>query len=79
MGNDIVLFESADGEVSLPVAVDRECGEVWLSRHQLAQLFGRDVKTIGKHVGNALREELAGSEGPVVAKFATAQREGGRA
>lgn len=76
MGNDIVLFESADGEVSLPVAVDRERGEVWLSRQQLAQLFGRDVKTIGKHVGNALREELAGSEGPVVAKFATTASDG---
>lgn len=78
MGSGIVLFESADGEVSLPVAVDLERGEVWLSRQQLAQLFGRDVKTIGKHVGNALKEELAGSEAPTVAKFATVQREGGR-
>lgn len=76
MGSDIVLFESADGEVSLPVAVDRERGEVWLSRQQLARLFGRDVKTIGKHVGNALREELAGSEAPVVAKFATTASDG---
>lgn len=76
MGSDIVLFESADGEVSLPVAVDRERGEVWLSRQQLAQLFGRDVKTIGKHVGNALREELAGSGSPVVAKFATTASDG---
>ena len=76
MGSDIVLFESADGEVSLPVALDRERGEVWLSRQQLARLFGRDVKTIGKHVGNALREELAGSEAPVVAKFATTASDG---
>ena len=30
-----------------------------MNRHQMAQLFGRDVKTIGKHIANALKEELA--------------------
>ena len=50
----IVLFESADGSVELPVMLDPECEDVWLSRTQLATLFGRDVKTIGKHVANAL-------------------------
>ena len=32
---------------------------VWLNRHQMAQLFGRDIKTIGKHIVNALNEELS--------------------
>ena len=72
----IVLFESADGEVSLPVRVDLEGDEIWLNRNQLAALYGRDVKTIGKHIANALREELAGSEERVVAKFATTARDG---
>ncbi|WP_297602466.1 RhuM family protein [Microcella sp.] len=49
---------------------------MWLSRGQLALLFGRDVKTIGKHVLNAQREELDGIA--TVAKFATVQREGDR-
>ena len=74
----IVLFESADGSVELPVMLDPEREDVWLSRTQLATLFGRDVKTIGKHVANALREELAGSENRTVAKFATVQIEGTR-
>ena len=74
----IVLFESADGSVELPVMLDPAREDVWLSRAQLATLFGRDVKTIGKHVANALREELAGSENRTVAKFATAQIEGAR-
>ena len=30
---------------------------VWLNRQQLAALFGRDIKTIGKHIANALKEE----------------------
>ncbi len=72
----IVLFESADGSVELPVMLDPAREDVWLSRAQLATLFGRDVKTIGKHVANALREELAGSENRVVAKFATTARDG---
>lgn len=55
----IVLFESKDGEVSLPVAIDPIEQEVWLNREQLGILFDRDVKTIGKHVNNALREELS--------------------
>ena len=72
----IVLFESKDGSVELPVMLDPAREDVWLSRAQLATLFGRDVKTIGKHVANALREELAGSENRVVAKFATTARDG---
>jgi hypothetical protein len=47
---------------------------VWLNRIQLADLFGRDVKTIGKHISNALKEELEGI--PVVAKFATTASDG---
>jgi hypothetical protein len=37
-------------------------------------LFDRDIKTIGKHINNALHEEL--SDCPVVAKFATTARDG---
>ena len=78
MANSIVLFESADGMVSLPVLVDANRGEVWLNRANLAELFGRDIKTIGKHINNALKEELADTESRTVAKFATVQREGNR-
>ena len=76
MENSIVLFESEDGQVALPVRVDTTQPEIWLSRAQLAALFGRDVKTIGKHVNNALREELAGQEDVVVARFATTMQHG---
>ena len=49
---------------------DSEGEMLWLDRQQLATLFGRDYKTISKHINNALKEELADSE-EVVAKFAT--------
>ena len=69
--NELVLFESSDGAVKLNVQTDRET--VWVNRAQLAELFGRDVKTIGKHIANALREELDGS---AVSKFATTAADG---
>lgn len=70
----IILYQAPDGQTSLEVKLENET--VWLTRQQMALLFGRDVKTIGKHVNNALREELAGE--PVVAKFATPKKYGRR-
>ena len=70
---EIVLFETEDKEITLNVKVDQDT--VWLNRNQMAELFGRDVKTIGKHINNALKEELDNS---TVANFATVQNEGGR-
>ena len=55
----------------MEVAPDKET--VWLNRNQLAVLFDRDVKTIGKYINNALKEELDSS---VVAKFATTASDG---
>ena len=72
MKNEIILFETADKEVSLQVQMQDET--VWLTRSQMAELFDRDVKTIGKHINNAIKEELA--EQVVVAKFATTTQHG---
>lgn len=58
--------------LSLDVRVENET--VWLNRNQIALLFDRDVKTIGKHINNALKEELDGLS--VVAKFATTASDG---
>ena len=68
---EIVIYQP-DEITRLEVRVEGET--VWLNRHQLAFLFGRDVKTIGKHIKNALREELA--DIPVVANFATTASDG---
>ena len=67
----IVLFENQN--VKLEINMKDET--VWLNREQMAKLFDRDIKTIGKHINNALKEELDNSS---VAKFATVQKEGNR-
>ena len=73
--NEIVIFETEDRRITLPVTIEQET--VWLNRNQMADLFDRDVKTIGKHINNALKEEL-NNDGATVAKFATVQNEGER-
>ena len=71
--NQIILYQP-NSTVTLEVRVEQET--VWLNRNQIALLFDRDVKTIGKHINNSLHEELDGL--PTVAKFATVQKEGKR-
>ena len=68
---EIILYQP-DETVRLEVRLENET--VWLNRLQMADLFGRDVKTIGKHINNALREELRSFA--VVAKFATTASDG---
>ena len=71
--NEIVLYQPNDS-IRLEVRLEEET--VWLNRNQMSVLFGRDVKTIGKHINNALREEL--QDMATVAKFAIVQNEGSR-
>jgi len=70
MKNEIILFENQD--VKLEVNMKDET--VWLNTEQLSQLFGRDYKTIRKHINNALKEEL--KDESVVAKFANTTQHG---
>ena len=69
--NEIILFENQG--VKLEVNLKDET--VWLNRAQLSKLFGRNIKTIGKHINNALKEELS-EDHSVVAKFATTASDG---
>lgn len=69
MKNEIILFENQDVKLEVNMKDDT----VWLNREQLAMLFDRDIKTIGKHINNALNEEL---DNAVVAKFATTAKDG---
>ena len=75
----IVVYQPNE-TVRLDVRLENET--VWLNRHQMAQLFGRDIKTVGKHIANALREELNDNilqtslSAAVVAKFATTASDG---
>jgi hypothetical protein len=75
MKDEIILYRPNEIAEHIEVRLDEET--VWLNRQQISELFGRDVKTIGKHINNVFSEgEL--DEIATVAKFATVQNEGGR-
>ena len=75
MKNEIILYRPDDLDEHIEVMLKYET--VWLNRQQMASLFGRDVKTLGKHINNVFSEgELDNIT--TVAKFATVQNEGGR-
>lgn len=71
--SDVVVYN--DGELELNVSVEKET--VWLNRNQIAELFDRDVKTIGKHINNVFKEKEL-EQFSTVAKIATVQQEGNR-
>lgn len=73
--SEFLIYQS--GENQIEVMVQFENDTVWLNRQQLAVLFDRDIKTVGKHLNNIFKEgEL--DKTSTVAKFAIVQKEGGR-
>lgn len=70
---DILIYQNKEGNIKLDVHLQNET--VWINRQQMANLFNRDVKTIGKHINNVFDEgEL--DKNSTVSKFATVQLEG---
>ena len=71
--SQVKIYQTADGQTQVDVRFEQET--VWLNRQQLAQLFDRDIKTIGKHINNVFKEgEL--QKDSVVAKYATTAQDG---
>lgn len=52
--NQIVLFESNDHEVTIPVNLDSQT--VWLTQAQMAQLFDRSIGVVSRHIKNVFAE-----------------------
>jgi hypothetical protein len=75
MKNEIVLYQS--NQLTSKIEVRIEDDTVWLNRQQISVLFGRDIKTIGKHINNVFAEGELSKES-TVANFATVQIEGSR-
>jgi len=73
--SEILIYKSNDNQVQVEVRFKNET--VWLNRQQLSELFGRDIKTIGKHINNVFKEGELDMHS-TVAKFATVQTEGSR-
>ncbi len=71
---DIEIYRSPSGAVTLDVTTDGDT--VWLTQRQMADLFGRDLRTVNDHIANAGTEELAGEA--TIRKYRIVRPEGGR-
>ena len=72
---DFLVYEAPGGEVRVDVRLDRET--VWLTQHQMAEIFGRDRSVVARHIRNIFKEEELDPKA-TCAKFAQVQSEGGR-
>ncbi|EFC05632.1 hypothetical protein HMPREF9013_1337 [Bulleidia extructa W1219] len=72
MNNDVIFYKN--GKLDLPIKVTPDKETVWLNKNQFATLFDHDIKTIGKHINDALKKEELDTS--VVANFATTAFDG---
>ena len=75
MKNEIVLFEAKDGSLSMPVQIKMD--SVWLTRMQMAELFGVTPQNITLHLGNVYKTSKLEREA-TSKDFLLVQQEGNR-
>lgn len=64
--SEILIYQNPNGHIKIDVQLEDET--VWLTQSQMAQLFGKDKRTISEHIGNIFKEgEL--EENSVVRNF----------
>jgi hypothetical protein len=71
----MLLYSSADGSANVQVRLSE--GTVWLTQKLMAELYGKDVRTINEHLGNIYEEGELDPEA-TIRKFRIVQTEGNR-
>jgi prophage maintenance system killer protein len=75
--NEIVVFQTKNGEAEFRVVLDGEHDTVWATELQIAEIFGRDRTVINRHISNVFKEDEL-SEKATSAKIAQVRFEGER-
>lgn len=71
--SQILIYQSPNGNISIDVRLEDET--VWLTQAHMAELFGKNKRTISEHIGNIFNEgEL--DEKVVIRNFRTTTRHG---
>lgn len=73
--NQIAIFEP---DTQQRVEVRLEGDTVWLSQRQMAELFGKDVRTVSEHIGKVFADGELARDDSTVRKFRIVRREGDR-
>lgn len=75
MESPIVIYEDTDKAVEVRLDADQET--VWLTQRQMAELFGKDVRTVNEHVQNVYSEGELEREA-TIRDFRIVRQEGAR-
>ena len=73
MNNEILIYQNQEGNIKIDVRLENET--IWLTQAQMAQLFGKDKRTISEHIGNIFKEEELNQD-MVIRKFRTTTQHG---
>lgn len=71
--SEIIIYKAKDGHIELDVNLSEET--IWLSLHQITQLFGRDKSVLSRHLSNIFKNKELDKHS-VVAKYATTASDG---
>ena len=72
-GGGVVLYEAPDGQIRLDVRLEQDT--VWLTQAQMAELFGKNIRTVSEHIRNVFKEKELG-EASVIRNFRITARDG---
>lgn len=54
--NQLILFNSSDGNISIPVLIEPQKDTVWLTQEQMSELFDTARSAIAYHITNIFKE-----------------------
>ena len=73
--SEIIIYQQEGQDVEVHLDTTRDT--VWLSQKQMADLFGKDVRTVNEHIKNVFSEGELESE-PTIRNFRMVRQEGSR-
>lgn len=73
--SDIIIYTDPNGHVKVEVYYEDET--FWLSQKRMAELFGKDVRTVNEHLKNIFETEELNADS-TIRKFRIVQTEGSR-
>ena len=53
--DDLIIYNTDDGQAN--VSLLAKDGTVWCTQAQMAELFGKSISTISRHIANILNEK----------------------
>ncbi len=73
MQSNILIYTNKNGDIKVDVKLEDK--NIWLSQKQMANIFGKSIKTVSEHISNIFKEEEL-EENSVIRNFRTTANDG---